>query len=104
MEENKENNLLANANIQILTNITNDKSVKADIINEVKEAKIFNKKLKYLYKKIDSVSSLLWSHDNHITKGKRLRSENDKEDSQLKWKNKETAQTGYGEIAMVIFI
>jgi hypothetical protein len=62
---------------------------------------LFKKRLKFLYKKIDSSSSLLWSHDNHITVGKRLRSENDVEDMELKWKNKETTQTGYGEIAMV---
>ena len=60
----------------------------------------FRKKLKFLYKKIDSISSLLWSHDNHIT-GKRLRSEIDNEDTELKWRNKETTQTGYGEISMV---
>lgn len=65
--------------------------------------KLFKKRLNYLYKKIDSISSLLWSHDNHIT-GKRLRSENDAEDSKLAWKNKETTQTGYGEIAMVRLI
>jgi hypothetical protein len=67
------------------------------------EEKLFKKRLNFLYKKIDSTSNLLWSHDNHIT-GKRLRSENDQEDNKLKWKNKETTQTGYGEIAMVIFI
>jgi hypothetical protein len=61
---------------------------------------IFKKRLKHLYKKIDSKSSLLWSHENHIT-GKRLRSENDEEDNKLSWLNKETTQTGYGEIAKV---
>jgi len=61
--------------------------------------KMFQKKLKQLYKRIDSCSSLLWSHDNHIT-GKRLRSENDQEDNKLNWKNRETTQTGYGEIAL----
>jgi len=65
-----------------------------------KEILLFKKNLKFLYKKIDSISNLLWSHDNHIT-GKRLRSEIDNEDTELKWKNKETTQTGYGEIAMV---
>ena len=60
----------------------------------------FKKNLKFLYKKIDSISNLLWSHDNHIT-GKRLRSEIDNEDTELKLKNKETTQTGYGEISMV---
>jgi len=63
------------------------------------EKKLIQKKLKHLYKKIDSCSSLLWSHDNHIT-GKRLRSENDQEDNKLNWKNRETTQTGYGEIAL----
>jgi hypothetical protein len=65
--------------------------------------KIFKKKLKFLYKKIDSSSSLLWSHDNRLTgaKGKRLRSELDNDEKESKWKNKETTQTGYGEIAMV---
>lgn len=61
--------------------------------------RLFKKRLAYLYKKIDSISSLLWSHDNHIT-GKRLRSEHDAEDNKLNWKNKETTQTGYGEISM----
>ena len=65
-----------------------------------KETLLFKKNLKFLYKKIDSISNLLWSHDNHIT-GKRLRSEIDNEDTELKWKNKETTQTGYGEISMV---
>lgn len=67
------------------------------------DAKRFKKRLKYLYKRIDSISSLLWSHDNHIT-GNRLRSENDKDDILLKWKNKDTTQTGYGEIALVYII
>ena len=74
--------------------------VKNESINPTKEEKLFKKRLKYLYKKIDSISTLLWSHDNHIT-GKRLRSEIGSEDNQTKWKNKETTQTGYGEIAMV---
>jgi hypothetical protein len=66
----------------------------------------FRKKLKYLYKKIDTASSLLWSHESHLTgtAGKRLRSKDDNVDKQMKWKNKETQQTGYGEIAMVKYI
>lgn len=63
------------------------------------DLQVFKRKLKHLYKKIDSVSSLLWSHENHVT-GKRLRSEINSEDTKLKWMNKETTQTGYGEIAM----
>jgi hypothetical protein len=62
---------------------------------------IFKRKLKHLYKQIDTNSSLLWSHENHIT-GKRLRSENNDDDNKLSWLNKETAQTGYGEISKVI--
>lgn len=65
----------------------------------ISQKKLVKKRLKYLYKKIDAISSLLWSHDNHIT-GKRLRSENDQEDNKLHWKNRETTQTGYGEIAL----
>jgi hypothetical protein len=63
-------------------------------------AEIFKKRLKKLYKQIDSNSSLLWSHENHIV-GKRLRSEIDEEDNKQPWLNKETTQTGYGEIAKV---
>lgn len=59
---------------------------------------IFMKQLKQLYKKIDQSSTLLWSHDNNLTQGKKLRSQNDK--SELNWKTKYT-QIGYGEIAMV---
>ncbi len=65
------------------------------------EARIIKKKLKHLYKKVDSVSNLLWSHENHITGKKKLRSEDNIEDTSLKWMNKETTQIGYGEIAMV---
>lgn len=63
---------------------------------------IYNRQLKYLYKKIDAISSLLWSHENHIT-GARLRSEKSF-DSSTKWQNKKTTQIGYGEITMVIYI
>ena len=67
------------------------------------DPKIFKKKLKHLYKKIDTASNLLWSHESHLTGAKRLRSKDDKDDKEMKWKNKETQQTGYGEIAMVNF-
>jgi hypothetical protein len=66
------------------------------------DAQMYRKRLKHLYKKIDSVSSLLWSHENHITDKKRLRSGNSNADKDLDWKNKDTTQIGYGEIAMVI--
>ncbi len=69
--------------------------------NSSTDPKIFKKKLKYLYKKIDTASNLLWSHESHLTGAKRLRSKDDKNDKEMKWKNKETQQTGYGEIAMV---
>jgi hypothetical protein len=69
--------------------------------NNSTDPKLFKKKLKYLYKKIDTASNLLWSHESHLTGAKRLRSKDDKDDKQMKWKNKETQQTGYGEIAMV---
>jgi hypothetical protein len=72
-------------------------------INNNEGIEIFKKRLKHLYKQIDSISSLLWSHENHIT-GKRLRSENDEEDNKLTWMNKETTQTGYGEIAKVTYL
>jgi len=122
------NNLKKNENLFLekeektdLINIENNNSQKIEIennssnpdynVNTIKrkfslsnleanqEKKLLQKKLKYLYKKVDSCSSLLWSHDNHIT-GKRLRSENDQEDNKLNWKNRETTQTGYGEIAL----
>lgn len=63
--------------------------------------KLFRKRLNYLYKKIDLSSNLLWSHENLMTSGKRLRSEFDAEDTELKWMNRETTQTGYGEISKV---
>lgn len=59
---------------------------------------LFLKRLKFLYKKIDQTSTLLWSHDNNLTQGKKLRSQHGKTD--LFWKTKDT-QIGYGEIAMV---
>jgi hypothetical protein len=65
------------------------------------DSQILKRKLKYLYKKVDSASNLLWSHENLLTSKKKLRSEIDEEDNKLKWMNKETTQTGYGEIAMV---
>ena len=61
---------------------------------------LFMKRLKYLYKKIDQSSTLLWSHDNNLTQGKKLRSQHCK--SVLSWKTKYT-QIGYGEIGMVPF-
>lgn len=61
-------------------------------------AKLFKKKLKFLYKKIDQGSSLIWDHENQLTRGKRTRSEVGTDDKELFWKNKETTQTGYGEI------
>jgi hypothetical protein len=63
----------------------------------------FKKKLKYLYKKIDTASNLLWSHECHLTGSfkKRLRSKDDNPNDIFEWKNKATQQTGYGEIAMV---
>ena len=67
-----------------------------DILQEKKF--LFKKRIKYLYKKIDQSSTLLWSHDNNLTQGKKLRSQNEK--SELTWKTKFT-QIGYGEIAMV---
>jgi hypothetical protein len=70
-------------------------------VNNSNDIKLFKKKLKYLYKKVDTASSLLWSHESHLTGAKRLRSKDDKDDKQMKWKNKETQQTGYGEISMV---
>ena len=59
--------------------------------------KAFLKRLKYLYKKIDDGSHLLWSHDNS-TGVKKLRSEMNNDDIEQKWRNKDTTQTGYGEI------
>lgn len=68
-------------------------------MDNTKETKgLFMKRLKHLYKKIDQSSMLLWSHDNNLTQGKKLRSQNGKTD--LYWKTKLT-QIGYGEIAMV---
>lgn len=62
-------------------------------------AKLFRKRLKLLYRKIDSSSSLIWDHDNQLTRGKRTRSEIGSDEKELFWKNKETTQTGYGEIS-----
>jgi hypothetical protein len=68
-------------------------------MDNTKETKcLFMKRLKYLYKKVDQSSTLLWSHDNNLTQGKKLRSQNGK--TELNWKTKLT-QIGYGEIAMV---
>jgi len=76
---------------------------KIDInIQHSQNINVYKKQLKYLYKKVDSMSSLLWSHENHLV-GKRLRSEyNGFDDKILKWKNNKTTQIGYGEITMVI--
>ena len=69
--------------------------------NTIEKKFLFMKRLKYLYKKIDQSSKLLWSHENYLTQGKKLRSQNDK--IKLSWKTK-YIQTGYGEIAMVTFL
>jgi len=77
-------------------------SDKKSLESEPVKLKIYKKQLKYLYKRIDSISNLLWSHENHLL-GKRLRSENGIDDHKLKWMNKKTTQIGYGEITMVKF-
>ncbi len=64
---------------------------------------LFKKRLNYLYKQLDSKSSLLWSHENSLhVKGTRSKAGED--DLELKWKNKETTQIGYGEISKVNFL
>jgi len=60
------------------------------------------KHLAFLYKKIASISDLLWSHENHLI-GNRLRSDPGFSDKELNWKNNQTCQIGYGEITMVIY-
>lgn len=65
------------------------------------DLQILKRKLKQLYKKIDSSSSLLWSHENQLTSAKGTRTAIKAEDKELVWMNKETTQTGYGEIALV---
>ena len=61
------------------------------------KSKLFLKRLKYIYKKIDEGSHLLWSHENSLGVRKR-RSMMNFDDNKLVWKNKDTTQTGYGEI------
>lgn len=65
--------------------------------------KIFLKRLKYLYKKIDEGSHLLWNHDNS-TGIKRLRSAMTSDDLKCNWKNRDTTQIGYGEITAGSFL
>lgn len=75
----------------------------SELPNEIKidnlKSKLFLRRLKYLYKKIDESSHLLWNHENSLGVKKR-RSEIQTEDNQLKWKDRDTTQTGYGEITM----
>lgn len=82
-------------------NINTENNIHPKDENQLQDINLYQKQLKFLYKKIDSDSSLLWSHENHLI-GKRLRSENDLNDKELKWKNSKTTQIGYGEITMVI--
>jgi|LauGreDrversion4_2_1035121.scaffolds.fasta_scaffold1900606_1 hypothetical protein len=67
---------------------------------EEQEEKLFFKRLKYLYKKLNTNSSLFWTHENHLL-GKRLRSEINNDKSNNNWKNSPAVQTGYGEVTMV---
>ena len=57
---------------------------------------LFRKNLHKLYRQIDKSSNLLWSHENHITGGKKSA----RKKAELSWVNLETTQTGYGEISM----
>lgn len=72
-------------------------SLPEEIKTENIKSKLFLRRLKFLYKIIDESSHLLWNHDNSLGVKKR-RSEIRFEDNQLKWKDKDTTQTGYGEI------
>jgi hypothetical protein len=67
---------------------------------EEQDEKFFMKRLKYLYKKLNTNSSLFWTHESHIL-GKRLRSEISNDKSNNNWKSSPTVQTGYGEVTMV---
>ena len=70
------------------------------IENREDEEKQFKKRLKYLYKKINAESSLLWTHENSlILKRSRPNAKQDK--TLFDWKDSPAVQTGYGEISMV---
>jgi hypothetical protein len=74
----------------------------SEIENNTDDSMIFKKRLAYLYKQLDNLSSLLWSHENTL-QVKGTRSKDTKEDIELKWKNKDTTQIGYGEISKVYY-
>ena len=71
---------------KILTNDNNEKN---------KEVITFQGNIHKLYKLIDKSSCLLWSHNNHITIGKKRQF-----DSEENFFNIETTQLGYGEISI----
>lgn len=80
-------------------NLDNDIINKKENISLLQSLKIkwFLKRLRYLYKKIDEGSDLLWNHENSLHRAK-LRSSIKEGDNELTWKNKDTTQIGYGEI------
>lgn len=65
------------------------------------EDKLFKKRLKYLYKKIDSKYNLFWTHENHLL-GKRLRSEIQKDKPINNSKDSFFVQTEIIEVSIVI--
>lgn len=70
---------------------------------EEQDEKHFLKRLKYLYKKINTNSNLFWTHENHLL-GKRLRSDINNEKSNNNLKSTSALQMGYGEVTMVTYI